>query len=290
MASGPLRPVRFWAATLRDLARTAAGDRHARSTRSAASVRSSRPSVRPAAGRRPRRLAQACGRRRASRSRRFIILTLGIGASTAIFSVVDAVALRGLPFDEASRLVSVAETDAARRRAAGHRRPTELRGVASATDRVRDDGRVRGRRALHDRRPPRGNAWTVKVTASLFDVLRVSPALGRAFRASDQVPGAPNVAHRQPQPVAPAIQQHPRHRRPPPRSRDRNRSSRSLGVGNRRRDARRVHLPDRVRTRQRSRRLDADRAAASRPGPRSGPHLQPLGRRPAPARRNGGAR
>src|SRR5262245_32862107 len=38
-----------------------------------------------------------------------LVLTLGTGASTAIFSVVDAVMLRGLPFDEADRLVSVRE-------------------------------------------------------------------------------------------------------------------------------------------------------------------------------------
>src|SRR5215210_6156322 len=38
-----------------------------------------------------------------------MILMLGIGASTAIFSVVDAVMLRGLPFDQADRLVSVTQ-------------------------------------------------------------------------------------------------------------------------------------------------------------------------------------
>src|SRR5688572_32241465 len=37
------------------------------------------------------------------------VLTLSIGASTAIFSVVDAVVLRGLPFDESDRLVAVGE-------------------------------------------------------------------------------------------------------------------------------------------------------------------------------------
>src|SRR6187431_724609 len=34
-----------------------------------------------------------------------VVLTLGIGASTAIFSVVDAVVLRGLPFDEGDRIM-----------------------------------------------------------------------------------------------------------------------------------------------------------------------------------------
>src|ERR1043165_6724130 len=38
-----------------------------------------------------------------------LVLTLGIGASTAIFSVVDAVVIRGLPFDEHDRLVAVGQ-------------------------------------------------------------------------------------------------------------------------------------------------------------------------------------
>jgi hypothetical protein len=37
------------------------------------------------------------------------VLTLGMGATTAIFSVVDAVVLRRLPFDEHDRLVAVGE-------------------------------------------------------------------------------------------------------------------------------------------------------------------------------------
>src|SRR5262245_41135162 len=38
-----------------------------------------------------------------------LVLTLGIGATTAIFSVVDAVVLRGLPFSDADRIVAVGE-------------------------------------------------------------------------------------------------------------------------------------------------------------------------------------
>lgn len=59
-----------------------------------------------------------------------IVLTLGIGASTTIFSVVDAVVLRALPFDEHDRLVAVGERRAPGPTADPARDPLQLSSIA----------------------------------------------------------------------------------------------------------------------------------------------------------------
>ncbi len=92
-----------------------------------------------------------------------IVLALGIGASTAVFSVVDAVVLRGLPFDEHDRLVAVGERrppgpaadPTTGSRGALERRAPELRRLGRAAADVRVDGRD-CRRRLHAPRAGRG--------------------------------------------------------------------------------------------------------------------------------------
>jgi putative ABC transport system permease protein len=130
------------------------------------------------------------------------VLALAIGAGTAVFSVVDAVALRGLPFDEYDRLAAVLEVDGKGRlpsvtkvTQAGNATPhsyfdwrrmqTAFGGLAAI-----DDQDLRMRNELNEPVTARG----LRVSAEFFAVLRVAPLLGRPFRASDEVVGQHRVA------------------------------------------------------------------------------------------------
>jgi putative ABC transport system permease protein len=122
------------------------------------------------------------------------VLTLGIGAGTAIFSVVDAVVLRGLPFPDARRLVAVQETDLA------DGSPTTAAWQNYAEWRTRQQvfevlgASARAGRLTTAGAGPAENLTPLRVTSSLFDVLPVSPPLGRRFLPGDEVAGAPDVA------------------------------------------------------------------------------------------------
>ena len=121
-----------------------------------------------------------------------LTLALGIGANTAIFSVVNGVLLSPLPYDDADRLVTVREDpvndepgttgyasfDALRSRQQSFESLAAYGGWYAV---LRGDGqdteRVNG----------------LRVTADYFKTLRVSPALGRDFEPADDRPGAARV-------------------------------------------------------------------------------------------------
>ena len=124
-----------------------------------------------------------------------IVLTLGIGATTAIFSVVDAVVLRGLPFDDADRLIFVTETNPTGKGLGGGYVNAANFIDWRAQQQVFDDlaayqSKTLTMRANGEPENLRGQA----VTASLFTLLRVSPRLGRLFDADREVAGRDQVA------------------------------------------------------------------------------------------------
>ncbi len=120
-------------------------------------------------------------------------LALGIGANTAIFSVVSAVLLRPLPFPQPDRLVAVFETNAAQGAAQnGVSYPNYADWVARAQSfEALAAIRMHDYTLAGDGEPVLVPAGTV--TSNLFRALRVEPLLGRGLVPEDDAPGAAAV-------------------------------------------------------------------------------------------------
>lgn len=116
-----------------------------------------------------------------------IALALGIGANTAIFSVVNAVLLRPLPFPDSDALMSIFETDKVRGGRGSYSYPNffDLRDQNHVFDHVA---------AYHDGTfTMTGQGQPVMIngavaSAELFSVLGVKPMLGRTFSTAEDKP------------------------------------------------------------------------------------------------------
>ncbi|MBX7187887.1 MAG: ABC transporter permease [Vicinamibacteria bacterium] len=120
-----------------------------------------------------------------------VVAALGIGATTAAFSVTDRVLFRELPFGDSERLVSLYQAEPGYSRfepSPSHYRDwkqmntvfTDLGASASTSMNLIGDGeplRVNG-------------SW---VTSNLFDILRVAPQVGRLFTPEEDMEGAPGT-------------------------------------------------------------------------------------------------
>jgi len=123
-----------------------------------------------------------------------LTLSLGIGANSAIFSVIDAVLLRPLPFPEADKIVYLSETDSTQpfisiswfdfldwqrdntvfeQLAVSRRESFNLSGIAG-----REAERISG----------------AVVSANFFQVIGLTPEIGRVFTAQEDRRGGPALA------------------------------------------------------------------------------------------------
>jgi putative ABC transport system permease protein len=121
-----------------------------------------------------------------------VTFALGIGANTAMFSVINAVMLRPLPFPEAERLVDIRSIDL--RLAEGHRESsvswpdffdwrTRTRSFAHLSAYHETAFTISGNgRSLH--------MPGVVASADLFSTLGVQPAIGRQFAPDEEKSGA----------------------------------------------------------------------------------------------------
>jgi putative ABC transport system permease protein len=123
-----------------------------------------------------------------------LALGLGIGANTAIFSVVNAVLLRPLPFEQSDRLVMVWE----KRLQLGR-----IRNTVSPPDFI--DWRAQNQ-VFEDMAAYAGQGFNLGSTAEperiqgagvspgLFSVLRAQPRIGRVFESEEDKPSSDRVA------------------------------------------------------------------------------------------------
>jgi putative ABC transport system permease protein len=124
-----------------------------------------------------------------------VALAFGVGASTGIFSVADAVLLRPLPYPEPDRLAMVWSTVVARGEARSLVTPPDYRvwreesrslAELGAFDYTSLDLTVPGEE------PSRVQG--ARVTASLFPTLGIGPAIGRGFTPEEEEEGRDRVA------------------------------------------------------------------------------------------------
>jgi predicted permease len=123
-----------------------------------------------------------------------LTLALGIGANTAIFSVVDAVLVRPLPYPEPQRMFMVCQT---RPEMGATKNGVSFPNYLDWTRATTSFEALVALRATTFALAGHGAATYVEaaaVTASYFPVFRVQPLLGRTLEAADDVPGASPAA------------------------------------------------------------------------------------------------
>ena len=122
-----------------------------------------------------------------------ICLALGIGVNSTIFSVVDTVAIRPLPFRDPDRLIVLNTTHQANGIDRGSVSFLDARDWRARAHAFEDVAAVTGRSlTLSDGgEPERFTGATV--TANLFPMLGIQPILGRQIRPEEDAPGGARV-------------------------------------------------------------------------------------------------
>ncbi|MFL6584249.1 MAG: ABC transporter permease [Chthoniobacterales bacterium] len=121
-----------------------------------------------------------------------LTLGLGIGANTAIFSVVDAVLLKPLPFPRPNELVAIGAIDLSEKKSPPTLDSLSYPDFFDIREQNHTFAKVAVYRdrtlALVDEQGAQGLV-AQKVSGDFFDVLGVQPKLGRGFSRDDERPG-----------------------------------------------------------------------------------------------------
>jgi putative ABC transport system permease protein len=123
-----------------------------------------------------------------------VILSLGIGANTAVFSIFSTVLLRPLPYPGEDRIVAIWEK---RLREDSARSSVSVADFLDWRNLTRNLSSIALYESTRQTITSGGQvelAPSARVTAGFFEALGVQPLLGRTFRVADENPGERRVA------------------------------------------------------------------------------------------------
>jgi putative ABC transport system permease protein len=119
-------------------------------------------------------------------------LALGIGASTAIFTVVDAALLRGLPYKSPDRLYHLWESTPQKEFAQREFSYPDYQDYQQ--NQICEIAAYTGGGAIMTGRGESQLVFTPAATANFFSLLGIEPVIGRTFQPGEDKPGAARVA------------------------------------------------------------------------------------------------
>lgn len=121
------------------------------------------------------------------------VLALGIGANVAVFTILNGVLLRPLPYADPDRVVSIELLGPLQNYSLSYANMLQLRDAVGTQLKI---GAELSSGAAHASVVGPGGRYQIShttVTAGLFDMLGVQPSLGRAFRDDENDPGKNHV-------------------------------------------------------------------------------------------------
>ncbi len=122
-----------------------------------------------------------------------LTLALGIGANTAIFSVINALLLEPLPYPQADRIMTLAEETGGSKSSVAFPDYLDWRRANSVFEHLAvSRSESRNLSGVHGREPERVGA--AFVTANFFKVIGLAPQVGRVFTEAEDKVGGPALA------------------------------------------------------------------------------------------------
>jgi predicted permease len=112
-----------------------------------------------------------------------LTLSLGIGANTAIFSLVNGILLRPLPYSQPDRLIAITDSYS----------QGSIVAMQKILKTMDVGGYLEGAEVNLTGRGEPSRLYGISVSADFFSILNTKPALGRVFVSGEDQPGSDNV-------------------------------------------------------------------------------------------------